>query len=338
MHFMARKQPGPPAEKDWTPESIRVALRKIRRRLTDVEAFDPQTVTRQFDSQVTGLEVSLREMFADVFGHDTPSYRNYQRGAALDTAGFNSNGTPLREVIDGLEAGKIRSITFLKAAIRFFEEKMEDHFPGEPLDQVALSGRSTMMSAGRGGIEGVEVRAMTGPVGPSGFISPGEMRPHGPAESSPTTNIDPFVLNATAEVVPITSEAAFELLMARVAVLEAAIALPKTAGMGHNRGPDMPSDDDFNEAGIQEFIALLKQQSATAPVDLLLLNQMAESFNVENKNRRKYLDELGMGVAKGAGEEIGKRLVQAVCGIPVLFALAYVVDALHTWASTLPPM
>jgi hypothetical protein len=146
---MARRPPSePPGEKEWTPESIRGAVRKIRRRLADVEAFEPQKVTKQFDPEVTALQISIRELLADVFGSNSRSYRSYQSAGELDTAGVNINGTPLHRVIEGLVHGKDRSITLLKSAIRFFDEKMLDDFPGEPLDQVALSAKTTIMSPG----------------------------------------------------------------------------------------------------------------------------------------------------------------------------------------------
>jgi hypothetical protein len=122
----------------------------VRRRLTDVEAFDPRKITRQFDPAVAALEISIREMLADVFGPNTRSYRSYQPAATLDMAGVNMNGTPLHEVIEGLVRGKERSITLLNGAIRFFEEKMQDDFPGEPLDQAPLSARTAIMSTTSG--------------------------------------------------------------------------------------------------------------------------------------------------------------------------------------------
>jgi hypothetical protein len=147
---MARRpQSEPPVEKEWTPVSIRGALRKVRRRLADVEAFDPQKVTRQFDPAVVSLEISIREMLADVFGANGRSYRSYQPAATLDMAGVNLNGTPLSKVIEGLVQGKERSITLLNGAIRLFEEKMQDDFPGEPTDQVALSARTLAAGGGR---------------------------------------------------------------------------------------------------------------------------------------------------------------------------------------------
>ena len=142
------RAPDQPEEKVWSPELIRSSLRKIRRRLAEVERFDPRKVTRQFDPQVTVLEAQLRETLSDVYGRNSQSYRIYQSAASLDLAGINMNGTPLHRVIDGLVNGRARSIELLRSALRMLEEKMGDDFPGEPLDQVALSGVAAIASAG----------------------------------------------------------------------------------------------------------------------------------------------------------------------------------------------
>jgi hypothetical protein len=42
------------------------------------------------------------------------------------------NGTPHREVIEGLVHGKERAIELLRTAIRFFEETMQDDSPKSP--------------------------------------------------------------------------------------------------------------------------------------------------------------------------------------------------------------
>jgi hypothetical protein len=328
---MARtpRSPDKPEEKAWTPETIRSAIRKLRRRLEDVEAFDPQIVTRQFDPQVTGLETSLRETLADVFGRNSRSYRNYQLAASLDTAGVNLNGTPLHRVIEGLAHGKERSITLLKGAIRFFEEKMSDDFPGEPLDQVALSARTAIMATGTAnlvtnpGISGTETQAS--------------------ARDTRTLNKDGMPTGAVTVPDTSRSEASFELLMARVALLEAAIFAPKPRiespiGMGHNRGPDLLIDGAVDEVEIQGMITLLKQQSATSPVDRPKLLEIAKVIDPETNKWRERLDEIAEGVLKGASEEIGKRLVQAPWWIAVYSQLEAVAHALVAWLSTIPPI
>jgi hypothetical protein len=50
------------------------------------------------------------------------------------------------------------------------------------------------------------------------------------------------------------------------------------------------------------------------------------------------LDEVAKGICKGAGEEIGKRLIQAPWWIAVYSQLEAVAHALIAWLGTLPPM
>jgi hypothetical protein len=139
------------------------------------------------------------------------------------------------------------------------------------------------------------------------------------------------------------SEENFELLMARVALLEAAISAPKpvvesTIGIGHNRGPDLLIDGALDEAEIQGMIALLKQQSATSPVDRSKLLVIAKVIDPETNKWRERLDEIAKGVLKGASEEIGKRLIQAPWWIAVYSQLDAVGHALVAWLSTIPPI
>jgi hypothetical protein len=338
---MARKPSAEPLEeKTWTPESIRSAVRKIRRRLTDVEAFDPQTVTHRLDPRVNGLETSVRATLGDVFGENSHSYRNYQSAAALDTAGIYQNNPPLPKGIAGLEDGKKRSITLLNGAIRFLEEKLADDFPGEPpVDEVLPQGKATTASAPIG-LQGVEARGSA-----AGEITAG---PTPAAHSLPQAIVDslavanfPISINGRLEFLD-SREARFETLLARVAVLELAISTPKPVaefpiGPGHNRGPDLVLDGSVEEEEIRRFIALLKQQNVSAPIDVPQLNKFAESISSENNKWRERLDELAKGVLKGAGEEVGKRLIQAPWWIAVYSQLEAVGKALVAWLSTFPP-
>src|SRR5512135_1052242 len=103
-------QPERPAEKQGTPESIRAALRKIRRSLTDVEEFEPKSFTQVNDPEVSALAISIREILNDVFGPNSRMHRSYQSAAALDTAEISmGTRTGLSKGIEGLERGKERS-------------------------------------------------------------------------------------------------------------------------------------------------------------------------------------------------------------------------------------
>jgi hypothetical protein len=304
---MARRPPSePPAEKDWTPDSIRVALRKIRRRMADVENFDPLAITGRSDTRVIGLEASLKETLADVFGANTRSYRNYQAAASLDTAGLNMNGTPRHEVVQGLAHGKARSLTLLSSAIRFFEEKMQDDFPGEPLDQVALSGRASIMVTGSGGIQGAGVEALAG-------------------------NVIVSVENGTSK-----EEARFEELKGRVALLETSLSELRREirkpeiGIGHNRGPDFAPVPVEDLKQIDDLIALLKEQRPTPPSDSAELVELSERATHLSARINSGLMSLGVELAKGAAREGGRHLL-----IPLWTAVSHgidwVVEALRVW-------
>jgi hypothetical protein len=175
------------------------------------------------------LETSIKETLADVFGRNGRSYRAYQSAGALDTAGVNMNGTPLREVIAGLIRGRERAISLLQTAIRSFEEKMQDDFPGEPLDQVALSGRTIAAASG----------------GAALHVEAGSFRvQRGDAQLSLRNN-------------------SFEELQASVALLEASVTQlrrelsRRDIGIGHNQGPDFSPLPIEELSDVDDLIALL---------------------------------------------------------------------------------
>jgi hypothetical protein len=122
-------EPSRPAEKEYSLAEIHLAMRRLQRRASDVEAFDPTKVRSQQDPNIRALEAAIKETLAEIFGANSRTYRSYAAAAALDSAGINMNGTPLHEVIEGLVRGKERSLVLLRGAIRLLEEKIEDNFP-----------------------------------------------------------------------------------------------------------------------------------------------------------------------------------------------------------------
>jgi hypothetical protein len=130
--------------------------------------------------------------------------------------------------------------------------------------------------------------------------------------------------------------------MARVALLEAALSAPKTVaeppiGPGHNRGPDLEFDAAVDETEIRRIVALLKEQRATEPVDRPKLSEIAKVIDPANNKWRERLDEFAKSTLKGAGEEVGKRLIQAPWWIAVYSQLDSVAHALIAWLGALPP-
>ncbi|MET4032078.1 guanylate kinase [Bradyrhizobium sp. JR7.2] len=117
---------------------------------------------------------------------------------------------------------------------------------------------------------------------------------------------------ATASVqanAPQSWESAFELLQARVALLEAALA-SRPVGMGHNKGPDLDVGLNIDEEEIQTFISVLKDQRPTGPVDVPKLIEAAKIADPTTNKWRERVDEFAKGTLKGAGMEIGKHVIQ----------------------------
>jgi hypothetical protein len=83
-------------------------------------------------------------------------------------------------------------------------------------------------------------------------------------------------------------QSSFDTLMARVALLEATLSRP--AGVGHNQGPHLDDALSVDEAGIQNLIALLKEQHATAPVDLAKLTEAAKIADPTINKWRERVD------------------------------------------------
>ena len=155
-------EPSRPAEGESTLADIHLAMRRLQRRISDVEKFDPTKVRSQQDPNIRALEAAIKETLSEIFGPNSRTYRSYAAAATLDTAGLNMNGTPLDEVIEGLVRGKERSLTLLNGAIRLFEEKIEDILPAATSaddvpasaesrtdGQVALSATTAIHTSGR---------------------------------------------------------------------------------------------------------------------------------------------------------------------------------------------
>lgn len=104
------------------------AIRKIDRRLNDLEAFDPNEFTERNDPRIASLEQKIESLITDIFGFNTIEYNRYHYSASnIDTASFNMyRETSIREVREGLEHGKQTSIITLKTIKDTFIEDLDD--------------------------------------------------------------------------------------------------------------------------------------------------------------------------------------------------------------------
>jgi predicted nucleotide-binding protein len=105
---------------------MRAALAKLRRRVADLEAFDPNRVENRKDPSIEALSKAIDGTLIEVFGADTPEYARYSAARNIDSAPFIMNGTPMALVRSGLEQGKTLAIALLDQAIATFEEAIAE--------------------------------------------------------------------------------------------------------------------------------------------------------------------------------------------------------------------
>jgi hypothetical protein len=129
--LMARSTP-PPQPPALTPERITQGIERLRRRIEELEKFDPKSVKRRWAPETKALEVAIQETLARIFGHNTPNYRRYQGAAQLDHGGLSiSNGPePLYKVHEWLAQGKADALALLSQAVRSLEEDLAESSTG----------------------------------------------------------------------------------------------------------------------------------------------------------------------------------------------------------------
>jgi uncharacterized protein (TIGR02391 family) len=125
---MARKPPPQKQSANLSTAEMQEAIPRIKRRIKDLEEFDPSSITDRGDPKIQSLETKLHTLITDIFGHETVEWHRYIHPVThLDTAGYNVvYGTPIHEVQEGLKAGKATSLQTLHDIVEYFEEEIGD--------------------------------------------------------------------------------------------------------------------------------------------------------------------------------------------------------------------
>src|SRR5712692_566382 len=120
-----RRSQGPPPiqSKEFTLEEIEQGIRKLKRRIDDVEGLDPKTV-RYDDPRVDAATRDIEADIGDIFGRNSPEYRAH----GAHSVGYSSStmGKPdyayQQDFIENLP----HTVLMLESLIKRLEEKRED--------------------------------------------------------------------------------------------------------------------------------------------------------------------------------------------------------------------
>jgi hypothetical protein len=63
---------------------MRRGITRLQKRIEDLVAFNPKSITKRWGPEVKALETAIEETLSAVFGHNTVQYNRYRRAAALD--------------------------------------------------------------------------------------------------------------------------------------------------------------------------------------------------------------------------------------------------------------
>ena len=129
-----RSSPPAPLRPVHTAAEKRRDILLLRRRLQELEALDPNSVTARFaaDPKVNSLQTAIESTLASDFGEGTTDYDRYSSAAHLDNGPIfmdsGLGGYHRDDVADArryIAEGKDTGIAVLNEAIRFLEEELE---------------------------------------------------------------------------------------------------------------------------------------------------------------------------------------------------------------------
>jgi predicted nucleotide-binding protein len=111
-----------------TADQIRQGIDRLRKRISELEAFDPASVEERWSPVTHAIDTAIEETLARVFGEGTPAYNRYNSAARLDNGPLIMGGgpDPAYKVQEWLREGKARSLALLNQAVKGLEEDLAD--------------------------------------------------------------------------------------------------------------------------------------------------------------------------------------------------------------------
>lgn len=127
---MARKSVSAPSERRvLTATEQRSAIGRLEARIKELHELPVQTLQTSDDPPVANLEQRIRSTLAHIYGEGTVQYNRLLEAASLDTTayamGFGGYSTPVSEIREGVDRGRLRAIAFLQGEVDALKENLE---------------------------------------------------------------------------------------------------------------------------------------------------------------------------------------------------------------------
>jgi uncharacterized protein (TIGR02391 family) len=120
-----RAMPEQPQPANLTSEQMKLAIPKLKRRITEWKTLDVNTIQERGEPRLEALEQKFDSTLIDIFGNNTIEYNRFS--IRLDTAGvYMMDEPPLYEIREGYKRGIQQAISNLNTIIELFEEAVCD--------------------------------------------------------------------------------------------------------------------------------------------------------------------------------------------------------------------
>lgn len=106
---------------DLSFDDLKRAIPRLQRRIEEVEALDPTTVS-DVQAVIATLRTSIEDALGRTFGHDTVEYARYEPAARFGDALLYA--FTQQNIVDGLLRHKAKSLALLKQAVSSLEERL----------------------------------------------------------------------------------------------------------------------------------------------------------------------------------------------------------------------
>ncbi len=133
---MAKKKNEPPQSAHLTPDIIKKGIVKLQRRIKELENFDVSAVEKRWDAKITALTDKINNTLAEIFGHGTIEYDNYDIYDLCDLPLIMGGGSdPLYKVHESYTRGIKDAIVKMNSVKEILEEKLHDIDPQSSLQE-----------------------------------------------------------------------------------------------------------------------------------------------------------------------------------------------------------
>jgi uncharacterized protein (TIGR02391 family) len=121
----SRPEPGPA---NLSPQQMKEAIPRLERRFRKLEAVEIDTLDKQKEMDMDGLQRKVEETLVDIFGADTIEYRRYRVVSLYSPDSVRFYGPPPspQEVAESYKRGVTNAMAKLRTAIEMLQEKLGD--------------------------------------------------------------------------------------------------------------------------------------------------------------------------------------------------------------------